>query len=150
MANKFIIRIAILVCFCALTACKKYEENPLINLRSKNYRLTGNEGYTPAGFWVDGIDITHSVDPIGYINFTEERGGRKVLYTAFLDGTWDFRENKKYLHINLTTQSTYPYGVLLTGGALEWRITKLTDRELHINTDFMGKHYVLHLSKKKL
>ena len=55
---KMIISFLGLLIIC-LFSCKKYEDNPLINLSSKKSRLQGT--YYLAAYKIDDVDITHSI-----------------------------------------------------------------------------------------
>ena len=132
-----------------VTGCKKYEENPLINLWSKKHRLVATTGYVLTSYEVNGIDSTATVPNIGMINFYEDENQR-IVQTAFLQGEWNFYDHKKSLQIFMYPNTDgYLYGALLAPVKLNWRITKLTDRELHLTIDYQGKNYAIHLNKKE-
>ena len=147
MLNKTTFYTVILLSFTLIASCKKYEENPLINLWPKKHRLTATTGYVVTSFMVNGADSTHSVPSIGMITFLEDEH-QHVLHTAYFSGEWNFYDKKKYLQIYAYPNTAgHQYGVLLAPLKLNWRILKLTDRELHLKIDFRGKNYVLHLNK---
>ena len=77
-------------------SCKKYEEGPMISLRSKKSRLDGEWKIDKAT--QDGIDVTANLPEM--VMTLEKDGGFKMLNNATeLLGTWEFDDKKENLLI---------------------------------------------------
>lgn len=127
-------------------SCKKYEENPLINLKTKTNRIEGE--YFIAKYEVNGIDSTYilnSIIPSITIRNKEGRDNTKRIMGGFVYGTWDFEDHKKQFLINIDERDEYFVGPFVNRAENQWRITKLTDRELHLNASINNISYIVHL-----
>jgi hypothetical protein len=150
--NILFILVLFIICFAG---CKKYEENPSINLTTKEWRLT-HQGYQITSYLINGYDSTQAL--FTQLNINQTPGydlcfsieeGQKIIGCSFYGGVWDFIDHKKYLRIDLEDNPPYIIGPFLTKNPLDWRITKLTENELHLTVDYLGKNYILHLRKLK-
>lgn len=75
-------------------SCKKYEEGPMISLRTKTQRLTGDWKIDKAT--QDGVDITNQLPEM--IMTFEKDGKLNVLNNATdMPGTWEFDSKKENL-----------------------------------------------------
>lgn len=140
-----------------IISCKKYEENPLINLDSKKYRLTaGPYSHFVAGYWVDGIDSTSLLNNYlssvkngdkCFVSFGEDsQSHKKFISSRCIQGEWDFSPNKKELLVKINYNSEIgPF--VVRNKQLNWKINKLTKHQLHLSIDYSGKKYILYLHK---
>lgn len=149
-------KLLFVIMFLNVFSCKKYDENPLVNLRSRQHRMTSGGDYQIASYFINDYDSTEMMK--SQLFLTHPYGGyiafhmvdhKKIISGSTFGGEWDFHENKKYLRINLSNDSMYPIGPFLTKETLDWEITKLTERELHLKVDFKGKRCMIYLYKKK-
>ena len=120
----------------SLQSCKKYEDGPLLSLRSKTARLTGEweitggDNYSPyVDIWMefekDG-DMTTKVNVFypGYSYY-----GYDYTYTSSIKGWWEWIHNKEGLEISRHTgDGTYIY-------TFEWDITRLTNKEFNFTVN---------------
>lgn len=99
-----IISTVIIIFICG---CKKYEDGPLLSLRSKKARLVGIWKFKEV--IINGEDRTNEYQ---YDNIGFERSGGAFYLTydpktdseASLFGNWEFANNKEDLNINLSTE----------------------------------------------
>jgi len=116
---KKIITLIVLATFImvGVTSCKKYEEGPMLSLRSKTSRVAGD--------WVldkatqDGVDITSTVQ-IDYITFEKEGAYKFVGGGLEVIGTWSFDDKKENLIIKETGSADQQ----------KFKIIKLKNKEL--------------------
>lgn len=101
------------------------------------------------GYWINDLDSLNTVHK-GPIAFHETEG-EKLISGSFVGGYWNFHDHKKYLEIFVTMDSGGQYGnnPFVVKTKQDWHILKLTDRELHLEKDLGGKHYLIHMSKDK-
>lgn len=143
MKKLIIIFFVILV---VIISCKKYEENPLINLKTKTTRIEGT--YFIAKYEVNGIDSTSVLNTIIPSIAIRDKVGRdpiKAIMGGFCYGSWAFEDHKKELLINIDERAQYFVGPFVNRSENRWRITKLTDRELHLNATINNISYIVHL-----
>jgi len=143
MKKLIIIFFVILV---VIISCKKYEENPLINLKTKTNRIEGT--YFIAKYEVNGIDSTSVLNTTIPSIVIREKVGRnhvKQILGGFCYGSWAFEDHKKEMQINIDDRIEYYVGPFVNRVENRWRITKLTDRELHLNATINNISYIVHL-----
>lgn len=133
-------------------SCQKYEDNPLINLRSKSDRVEGS--YQLAGYYVNGIDSTQAMNEqmTSWYGSTFEvhffkSDNSQVISGSFCQGDWELVDQKRMLRINISNSTASAIGPFATKEQLDWRITKLTDNHLHIKTEYQGMEYVVQLQE---
>jgi hypothetical protein len=147
------ITIFLFVLIALLSACKKYEENPLINLRLKETRMKGK--YTLASYFVNGVDSTNAVntmiaavspnnEPYNLIFSVDDNQG--IFSGTFGGGEWEFRDHKTKVWI-FKPRGIYPTPMVFSKG-LSWTITKLTDRHIHLQVDYNGSNYYVQLHEQ--
>lgn len=120
MKNNFKFFLAILSVFFVLSACKKYEEGPMLTLLTKKARLTGDwkaeKTVSPSG--VESFVNSFQVMKINKDNSYEIHEG-KIIKTK---GTWDFAKDKGYVRLTYIKEGiTY---------IEEYEIIRLKDKEL--------------------
>jgi len=135
-----------------LFACGKYEDGPMISLRTKEKRLVGewklvessNEILTTiADFYID-IKKDGDAELIPYIN----TNGLGVSSGLKLDGEWEWTNKKEGIRLSLDTDmlKTLLSALVLSNGLdpeyinlinneYEFEITRLTNKELWLKYD---------------
>jgi hypothetical protein len=135
---------------------KKYEDGPAISFRSVMNRLISIRQLT--SYTVDGVESIESYkDSLGltftieYSDYREETffkidGKRRDGKETALHFQWILLEKGTYISIYDTDGDTGigPFG---KGKKPLWHILRLTDDELKMKTDFIGKEYVVFLEK---
>ena len=136
-----------LLLFIFIAGCKKYEDGPLLSLRTAKARVTGKWEFEY--FEVNGSDSTAFLKGVftepPYYAFEPEGGnGEKEAFGVLCSGHWGFAEHHRYLLVNIhCSYAIGPYGA----PEIEWRILRLTNKELWLKTDYNLKQYVVHLKK---
>jgi hypothetical protein len=130
---------SIVIAVVFLSACKKYEDNPLINLRSKEWRLYGT--YHIDLYTIDGQDARDSIYQgaafgCNTVAFYHEGAYQNVLP----HGSWWWKDSKRKLELAGTE--------FIDEQHHDWMITKLTDHQLHLKASADNKNYVLFLHSK--
>lgn len=141
--------VPVLTILLCLLSCKKYEENPLINLRSKVHRLEGE--YIIAKYLVNDIDSTSSaisLTPIITFRNNLGRDPKRVIMGGFCYGIWDLENHKTELSIDLNNDVYFKTGPFVNRNKNNWTITKLTDREIHLRSTINGNNYLVHLHEQ--
>jgi hypothetical protein len=95
---KKIITLVVLATFVlfGISSCKKYEEGPLISLRTKTARVANNWKLEKAV--QDEVDITANYPALEQT--FEKDGGYTALFNGItINGTWKFDSNKENLLI---------------------------------------------------
>ncbi len=126
----------ILIIAASLTGCKKYENGPVISLRSKTERVSNTwkvESYT-----INGSDYTSILNNINYTETYTKDG--KYSYSSSLgssSGTWEFQSNK--MQIKRSGAS---------GQATDLNILRLKEKEFwYYYLDNSDRHEI-HLKEK--
>ena len=152
------IKIILLLVFLAsiFSGCKKYEDGPLISLRLKAERVSGQwalESYT-----VDGADslaqLLARINNCNMYSFRDkqsnlEGGGRPYTNCNGGGGKWSFSKDKRELIIwyyNTMTPYSIVAGAFIYSG-ISWTILRLTNKEMWLEANFSGKDYEMHLKK---
>lgn len=125
----------------ALTACKKYEEGPLIQLTPRDERVANTWEFESA--YEDGEDVSDDFDQYelylasdGDAELTAEYTFLGVDYVTETDGTWSFENNDENLLLNFEDDSQDN----------EYQILRLTNDELWLRE--LGNDLELHLREK--
>jgi len=147
--KKTIFALAILL---FLAACK-YEDGPLISLRSKEKRLTGT--WKIENLTIDGIDSTAlykdscDCNLFFFIDYNKHKGVQ-FLYPINNQwaGYWSFENNKGYLFIHMYSDTFWlpPFhskaiGPIGPSTESHWEILKLTNNRFWFTTKYNGKEY---------
>ena len=133
--------------------CKKYPDGPLISLRTKEHRLTGE--WDVEYFSINGYDSTaylKSKPFYGKYVFSkqEDSHGRKFFAVeptsvTHAYGSWEFTNRKEDVKISCdqTNCDTLSYTTVGAYGRLNitWEIRRLKDKELWLKTTYNGKEY---------
>lgn len=133
--------------------CKKYEENPLIVLKSKKQRLLGS--YDIYKFTVNGNDSTTAINQqLIILNGTQcsidfnDGDNQQRIMGGTCYGNWSFVNKKEQLLVDLSDDQTFSIGPFLTRSSLEWTITKLVEGQVHLKVNYNNSDYVLQLHKR--
>lgn len=150
-----------------LPSCKKYEEGPLISLRSAEKRLNGE--YELKEFTVDGIDslvLYQAIMPTKYEIFQDEYELENRCFVSGLSintiyednyyqytflpeilWTWELSKNNKYFKVVKSIGNTNGIGPIGKDKLPEWEISKLTNKNLKLKTYYINKEYKISLVK---
>jgi hypothetical protein len=146
----FMLFIAVLL----LDACK-YEHGPFLSCRTKTQRITGV--WDVDKYLVDGADSTRQITrQKEYLpwKFGIEKGEASWIASAQSNsdyskiGFWSFDEKKNKLMMNTYgagLRSVGPIGVNNT--EFSWKITKLTNTKMWLETIYNGKKFELQYKK---
>jgi hypothetical protein len=140
------IRIIALLVLLGMVAGCRYEDGPLISLRSKESRIVG--GKKIILYEVDGIDSTGyfesafsntTYDSTGFQWLSENENSQVFCTAGCFTGYWEFQQDKKTIFVRLPSPTTggfsFPDGI--------WEILKLTKRDFWIKNTFGGKEYLI-------
>jgi len=110
-----------------LASCKKYDEGPLISLKTKKGRLTGEWMLVGGDDYNPGLDQTFEFTKNGYFN---------TLYCTFLGcyprfGKWELVNQKEKIEI------TWESGNI--GNKTEYEILRLTNKELVLEDEYKNE-----------
>lgn len=135
----------------SLTSCKKYEDGPMLSLRSKKHRVV-NDWKLDRYF----INDTDKTDSLGISNYTESflNDGSVLRSFISLSGdtisdtcTWSFGDKKETLEIagadSLELSEQFGY---LTLSNL--RVLRLKEHELWYSVEKNGTIHEFHLTEK--
>ncbi|MCK5856245.1 MAG: hypothetical protein KAG64_02080 [Bacteroidales bacterium] len=101
-------------------SCKKYEEGPLISLRTKTARVANDWKLDKA--IQDGIDITSNYPEVEQT--FEKEGGYKMLFNgADYTGNWEFDSDKEHILIKIDGSSDES----------KFKIIRLKEKELWLD-----------------
>jgi hypothetical protein len=154
MKTKIILSLLFLV---TLAACR-YEDGPLISVRTVDRRLQGD--YHAETFLFDGenaIQIWKDSICNDYVKIRlQDPGGAKFhLFSTTkkndLSGGYEFSQNKENLQLLVQwVDSCYTgFGPFKMGCSSSWNIHKLSNKKLWMQTTFKGHDYYLKLFKIK-
>ena len=131
-----------------LVSCGKYEDGPSFSLLSKKSRVVGEWYYE--GIYIDGEEVTTPEDLVGFSSTFERNGeyldmavdaGNPIVNV----GTWDFANDKEELAI--TTQYV-DWNNTLVYNTINYKILRLTNKELWYSITANGSEYEVHLKSK--
>lgn len=136
--------------------CKKYEDGPIISLRSSKNRLLGQ--HTLIKYTVDGVDSLESYhDSLGIFfdfiydkgneaNYCNITGSRKDGFSGDLYWAWQFYKTKRILLITEAGSDTKGIGPFGDKKTPEWEILRLKKNDVHMKTNYNGKEYYVELN----
>lgn len=121
-----------------LGSCKKYEDGPVVSLRSKKERVANNWKVEKA--YDDGEDVTDDFDQYD-IDLTKDGDATVVAEYTFgeasfeyeTDGTWSFQNNKEEIELDMENDDADKvYQILKLKEKELWVREKGEDLELHL------------------
>jgi hypothetical protein len=132
----------------ALASCGKYEDGPSFSFLSKKSRLVGEWYYE--GIYVDGQEMTTPDDLVGFSSTFEKNGDYLDMAVDagnpfVIVGTWEFANDKEELAI--TTQYV-DWNNTLVFNTINYKILRLTNKELWYSRIVNGSEYEIHLKSK--
>ena len=139
---KTILRIFLVIALITtvFTACKKYEDGPMISLRSKKARLCGDwkiESYTEVGR--DSTTAFTAENGANWVIDIEKDGKYKIAGTYPEAGTWSMGEHKDDVTFDPSTPS-------VPTDDRTYRILKLKNKSLWLKqTQPNGDAFIWHL-----
>ena len=124
---KKILALAILLSFALMTStsCKKYEEGPLISLKTKSARLTRSWKLDKAE--QNGVDVTNAFPELKQ-TFNDDGTYLGSNNGVPFTGTWEFDGDKENILIKYTGASDTE----------SWKIIRLKSKELWLDNDVNG------------
>ncbi|TAL62359.1 MAG: hypothetical protein EPN85_02840 [Bacteroidetes bacterium] len=127
------------------STCKKYPDGPCISLRSKRDRIRGE--WEVQKYLIDGGDSTAAKYPIPCKYRITDKEHSLKFYSPCdtIEGRWEFTENKTHIAIHLDK-----FMPLYLTWNMEWKIMKLTFKEMHLQTNFSSKEYNVYLIKTEI
>lgn len=134
--------------------CKKYKDNPLINLSGKEARLQGT--YYLAAYKIEGVDLTHSIkldssltiDKFNFIIGKDTRSNFSPLIGGpYLSGRCVWMDHKRNLTFFLQ-KTCFKEGPLSEYASQEYKILKLTDHQLVLEIIYHGEKYEIFFFKE--
>jgi hypothetical protein len=147
--------------FTAVLGCKKYDENPAIVLSPKCKRL---EGTWKLEYLYQGTaDSTlQAMSQRCYgdikISFYEDTNSSGPWYNSKSDdcarwGSWGLSKDKTKFFFQRNKISNdsigfVPVGPYMAFGDLQWKITRLTNKELWMETTFNSQNWWIHYKKQ--
>lgn len=118
-------------------ACSKYEENPMLSLRTKKARLDGN--WSLVLVKDKNVDVTHTYpDDYGY-DFDKNGTFKKRNNETETMGEWEFSDDKTLLRLTETNSPTPDV----------FKLIKLTNRHLWWSVVGAKDELVMHFEVKK-
>ena len=133
-------------------SCTKYDDGPLISLRSAKERVTGT--WEVESLTADGNDSTQALKgqpcyaKIVLIDFgTWSMATYPECGTI---GSWQFDKNCKHIYIvaeHFANSSIRLVGPFLNANQINWNIKRLSNKQLWIETDYENIHWQVHLNK---
>lgn len=149
------------LCSFALLSCKKYEDGPLISLRSPLSRLLGK--WEVESVSINGDDITAIYNDSCGCKFSFHSEKHTPKYLALINcvggfnysGSFHF-ESEEYIEMflaskydnNVTTNDTVPvFGPLKVMITSNWVVKRLTNKSLWIDNNYNGSVYLIKLNK---
>ena len=129
-------------------SCGKYEDGPSFSILSKKSRVVGEWYYE--GIYVDGQEMTTPDDLVGFSSTFEKNGDYLDMAVdagnPFVTvGTWEFANDKEELAI--TTQYV-DWNNTLVYNTINYKILRLTNKELWYSRIVNGSEYEIHLKSK--
>lgn len=142
---------------CLLLSCK-YEDGPLISLRSADSRIVGN--YTAVLYQIDQTDalslwndsvcdgifcLGHDTEPADNSWFSTRVGN------LFLSGNYTLTDRNRKLVLNAREENPgYPgNGPFREGIISTWEVLRCTNRQLWLKTVFEGHEYRVELQQNE-
>ena len=152
MKKLFIILFVTTIVF---SGCKKYKEGPLISFRTVTMRIMGtwqvteyiSNGVDSLQYYNDSCGANLSINDIedydwqfhvGFIN------GKKEF-----DGVFNLSKDNKVLYVSsgYDNYNNYFNGPFLPNTKSNWKILKLTNKELKVTVDINNKNYKMSFKK---
>ncbi len=104
------------VIMLTFSSCKKYEEGPVISLRTKTARLTAEWKIVESTSQEEIFnDLTFEFDKDGDFSMTVPYTDEVLAITV--EGTWEWEDNKEYIKIIVEDNDT------------KWKVLRLTSSE---------------------
>lgn len=121
-----------------LASCKKYEDGPLLSLRSKKERIANT--WTVESAYDNGEDVTDDFDQYELQMLVDGNASLAALYSFGdlnfefeTDGTWDFEDNKNDLALDFENDDAdRTYEILKLKEEELWLMEKGGNLELHL------------------
>ena len=136
----------IIIVILLFTSCSKYEDGPKISLRSPENRLSTTIWHSQTLIYKNEES---EIQDLYLVEFwiDKDYGEFKIqVNNSVIDGTCEFAEDKTriiFLTINDTTElDTIPETIISS-----WKIKKLKNKKLWIETNFQNNDLEIHFTK---
>jgi len=134
--KKLLVLLVVGILMVSVNSCKKYQDGPLISLRSKTTRIVND--------WVidkvmsKGVDAT-SLYPEDYLLSIKDDLTYSLLFNGFTqEGTWVFDDKKENIIFTLST----------TGMESKFFILRLKNKELTLEQTVNDEKYTFYYVQK--
>lgn len=134
-------------------SCKKYEEGPLISLRSAENRVLGAyriQSYTinqqdAMSMYSDSLGefFEFYLDRWNYIESFRIIGYSPNVIYSIAGGTWELSDRNRMIRMN--NQYGPEYGPFGGEKLVDWTIIKLKDRNMKLATEYLGNIHEIEL-----
>jgi len=142
----FIITLILLSLF--VSSCKKYEDGPLISLKSKNSRLTGEWKLVSYTYETTTNDVTTTISSFNGTTMEEFQNSYPYAHSLIInkDGTYTSKETKNYFTQGFSSNWSWFSGSknknqLYLGINDLYSIKKLTNEDLVLTKHFSWQTY---------
>jgi hypothetical protein len=142
MKKIVLIPVVILVFF----SCKKYPDGPLLTLRTKTARITGE--------WKIDKYIVNNVDSVSInsgfysslMDFTCDKSNGQITSGTYYTGKWYFEEHKNKIRFDINPNTSLHPGIF---GYVNqtWEIRRLTNKEFWLSLNYYSLNYEIKLIK---
>lgn len=108
-------------------SCKKYEDGPVISLKTKKSRLTGEwELEDIKGLNLGNVEIIFEFEKDGDFEMTYSYSYGTYSYSYSYKGDWEWVDNKEAVEIDFRPN----------GDLSEWEILRLKNKELTLEDEY--------------
>lgn len=126
-------------------SCKKYPDGPMLSLRTKKARITAR--WQMEKYLIDGADSTAKLNPHNSkYNICIEKPNQ-VLTDANINCFWELKDKERVIRFYHLPSwfGNFEFGLLLSADC-EWKIMRLTHKQLWLQTTYQGRKYEAQMS----
>jgi len=160
--KKIVLLISVLIITLTLGSCKKYDEGPLISLRSKEKRMNGKwevqlfliNGYDSTNYFnkYDIADFFFNLDEYGQTDIACRDNTADPKPIIVLTGKWEWINNMNAINIKYIISSgaeDNPFELcpFIINNSIDWEIKRLTKNEFYLETNCDGNLFRLELKR---
>lgn len=134
--KKLVAFLAAIVLMVSVNSCKKYEDGPLLSLRSKTARIV-NE-WVIDKVMTNGVDVTANYPDDYLLTINDDLTYTMLGNAVTQEGTWAFDEKKESIIFTLTS----------SGMEYLYTIKRLKNKELTLVQDINSEVYTYYYVQK--
>lgn len=134
--KKLVAFLAAIVLIVSVNSCKKYEDGPLLSLRSKTARIV-NE-WVIDKVMTNGVDVTANYPDDYLLTINDDLTYTMLGNAVTQEGTWAFDEKKESIIFTLTS----------SGMEYLYTIKRLKNKELTLVQDINSEVYTYYYVQK--